>query len=67
MLGAMRSAPGALWADLLAAEEGYVLLSEWRTAGDLDAFEASTVADAFARALDPVLAGERTKRRFSSG
>jgi len=65
-LEAIREAPGALWADLAGVEDGFLLVSEWRAAGDADAWEAGEAARAFALGLDPLLVGERTKRRFAA-
>lgn len=65
-LEALRRAPGALWADLADVEDGFLLVSEWRSAGDADAWDAGDAARAFVRSLDPLLVGERTHRRFAA-
>jgi quinol monooxygenase YgiN len=60
-----RAAPGLLWADLSRAADdppSFLLLCEWRTEADADAFEASADLEAF----DPLLRGEITDRRFLS-
>jgi quinol monooxygenase YgiN len=61
-----RSSPGLLWADLSRAADdppSVLLLCEWRTEADADAFAASSDLEAF----DPLLRGEITSRRFLSG
>jgi heme-degrading monooxygenase HmoA len=65
-LGLLRTQPGLLWAEgARASDEGnYVLLTEWRTAADLDAWEASTAAGAFGESVDHHLAGDVSRRRF---
>ena len=60
----LRRAPGALWADLAGVRGGYLLVSEWRTAADLDAWEAGNSAQNFRGDLDVFLIGEPTRRRF---
>ena len=66
MVDRARSAPGLLWADLSRAADdapSFLLLCEWRTEADADAFAASSDLEAF----DPLLRGEITSRRFISG
>jgi quinol monooxygenase YgiN len=63
-LDELRRAPGALWADLAGFRGGFMLLSEWRTAADLDAWEAGTVDQNFRADIDVYLIGEPTRRRF---
>ena len=65
-LDALRSAPGALWADLAGLEDGFLLVSEWRSAGDADAWDDGEASRSFVRGLDPYLVGERTRRRFGA-
>lgn len=68
LLGAMRAAPGVLWADAARAfddEPSRVLLSEWRTQADVDAWEGGREARSFAEASEVLLRGEVTRRRFS--
>jgi quinol monooxygenase YgiN len=65
VLDALRAAPGALWAELAtAADGGFLLVSEWRTAPDADAWGTGEAAANFAQELDPHLVGEYTRRRF---
>lgn len=68
LVRAIREAPGALWAQAagVADDEAYLVLSEWRTAADLDAFEAGEAATRFDRSADPLRVGEPTRRRFES-
>ena len=66
-LDVMRGAPGALWAQLLSdGSDAFVLLSEWTAAADADAWESGDLARDFARRLDPLLAADRTLRRFEA-
>jgi quinol monooxygenase YgiN len=67
LLAAMRSQSGLLWADGGRTEDddGYVLLSEWRTQGDLDAWQDTPAMRAWEESTDPLLAGDATRRRFS--
>ena len=65
LLVRMRRQPGLLWADGgRAGADGYVLLSEWRTPGDLDAWQASPAVVAWEESTDPLLAGDASRRRF---
>jgi quinol monooxygenase YgiN len=65
LLVRMRRQPGLLWADGgRAGGDGYVLLSEWRTPGDLDAWRNSPAAASWEESTDPLLAGDATHRRF---
>ena len=69
LFGEMRAAPGSLWADAMKAfddEPSYVLLSEWRTEADLDAWEAVAITRTFHEEVDIHLRGEPTRRRFTS-
>ena len=62
---AARSAPGVLWADLGRCSDdtpSYLLLVEWASEADADAFEAGHDLDGF----DAVLRAEPTRRRFTS-
>ncbi len=68
-LARIRSAGGALWADAAKAfddEPSYVLLSEWRSAGDLDSWEANAEVRVFNERSDGYLRGEVTRRRYVS-
>ncbi len=68
VLEAMRSAGGCLWADGAKAfedEPSYVVLSEWRTGADLDAWEASNEVVGFQEKIDVHLRGDATRRRFT--
>ncbi|MGH2759994.1 MAG: antibiotic biosynthesis monooxygenase family protein [Actinomycetota bacterium] len=70
LLAIMRTAPGALWADAGRAfddEPSYLLLSEWRTDADLDAWLASDTPRGFGDAVDAALRGDITRRRFATG
>jgi heme-degrading monooxygenase HmoA len=68
VLDAIRMQPGLLWADGgRASDDGYMLLSEWRTAGDADAWQASAAAAAWEESTDPLLAGDPSRRRFAPG
>jgi quinol monooxygenase YgiN len=69
LLERIRAAGGALWADAARAfddEPSYVLLSEWRTTADLDAWDTSEDAGVFRDRSDPHLRGEVTRRRFET-
>ncbi|MEX0874638.1 MAG: antibiotic biosynthesis monooxygenase [Actinomycetota bacterium] len=69
LLDAMRSAPGALWADAARAgddDPSWLVLSEWRTGADLDAWESSLPAAEFSQAADALLRGDITRRHFGS-
>jgi quinol monooxygenase YgiN len=69
VLPAMRSASGALWADAMKAfddDPSYLLLSEWRTDADLDAWESGAAARSFRDGIDVHLRGDPTRRRFGS-
>ena len=69
LLSALRKAPGALWAELSRAVDGdqtYLLIAEWRTEADADAWAASGPAVEFMRAVDVLLGAEITRRRFVS-
>jgi quinol monooxygenase YgiN len=69
LLEKMRSAPGALWADCARAfddEPSYLLLSEWRTDADLEAWQASDGPVRFGESADVALRGEVTRRSFAS-
>jgi quinol monooxygenase YgiN len=66
VLQAIRIRPGLLWADGgRATGDGYVLLSEWRTPGDADAWQGSAAALAWEESTDPLLAGDPSRRRFT--
>ena len=65
-LRALRNAPGALWADIAGTDDGFMIVAEWRSAGDADAWDEGDTARSFVRGLDPILVGERTRRRFAA-
>lgn len=61
----MRSAPGILWAEgarTADEESGFLVIAEWRTDADAEAFRNANVLDVF----DAVLVGDVTVRRFIS-
>lgn len=62
----MRREAGFLWAEggRTDDDESYVLLSEWRTTGDLDAWLATSAVAAWEASTDPLLTGDPTRRRF---
>lgn len=65
LLVRMRRQPGLLWADGgRAGGDGYLLLSEWRTSGDLDSWQTSPAVVAWEESTDPLLAGDTSQRRF---
>lgn len=69
MLAGLRAAPGALWAEGLRALDGsggYVVVAEWRTDADADAWGSSERAAAFAESVDVLLGADVTHRRFVS-
>jgi quinol monooxygenase YgiN len=67
-LAAIREAAGALWADAARTSGGhYLVLSEWRTAADLDAWEGSGADTGFTQAADVLLEGDVGRRRFAAG
>jgi quinol monooxygenase YgiN len=62
---AARSSRGMLWADLARCTDdppSYLLLVEWTSAEEADAFAAEHGLDGF----DAVLRSEPTRRRFTS-
>jgi quinol monooxygenase YgiN len=68
-LTVMRTQPGLLWADGGRTEDddGYVLLSEWRTPGDLDAWQVTPATETWEESTDPLLVTDAMRRRFSPG
>lgn len=69
LLEGLRGEPGLLWADAAAAFDdrpSYVLCAEWRTVGDLDAWEGTEAYRSFCEAADPLLREAPTRRRFTS-
>lgn len=69
LVAVMREQPGLLWADAARATDddpSFVVLAEWRTAADADAWEGGPEATAIGERLDPHLRGEVTRRRFTS-
>lgn len=67
-LARMRSAGGVLWADAAKAfddEPSYIVVSEWRSTADLDAWDESDAAGAFRADVDVLLRGEVLHRRFA--
>jgi quinol monooxygenase YgiN len=66
---AMRSAPGALWADVAETMDdppSFVVLSEWRTPADADAWECGPDQASFKDRSEPWLREAAVRRRFSS-
>lgn len=64
----LRRQPGLLWADAAAAFDdrpSYVLLCEWRTAADLDAWEESASFRDYSERGDAYLREAPTRRRFT--
>lgn len=69
MIGAMREQAGLLWADAGRAfddDPSFIVLSEWRTAGDADAWVGSRAAGSFLERFDVYLRGDVTRRRFGT-
>lgn len=69
LLDQMRREPGLLWADIARASDddpSFVLLSEWRTSGDLDQWLSSQQATEFASKSDVFWREDPTRRRFVS-
>jgi len=69
LVSSMRNAPGCLWSDAARAgddDPSVIVLAEWRTEADADAWDARSDVAAFAADADPLLRGETTRRRFSS-
>lgn len=69
LLDDIRKAPGVLWADATKAfddEPSYIVLSEWRTDADFEAWEAAAPAKTFRDDVDIHLRDEPTRRRFTS-
>lgn len=65
----LRRQPGNLWADAARASDddpSFVVLSEWRTAGDADAWEASDAFAGHRDAVDALVREDPTRRRFAS-
>ncbi len=68
LLVEMRSAEGILWADVAQAfddEPSYVLLGEWRTEADLEAWMATGNSSGFEEVVVALLRGETTRRRYT--
>lgn len=69
LLEHMRESSGVLWADAGKAfddEPSYIVLSEWRTEADLDAWEQTGDSRSFGDEIDVLLRGDVTRRRFTS-
>lgn len=69
VLEKMRAAEGNLWADGMRPmddDPSYIVLSEWRTPADLDAWDEGTDARAFSEEADLHLRSEPTRRRFTA-
>ena len=67
LVSAAREAPGVLWADAFRAFDdapSYVVMSEWRTEADLDAFEGAEAAASFDEEADPLRRADPTRRRL---
>lgn len=68
VLTELRRQPGLLWADAAAAFDdhpSYVLLCEWRTASDLDAWEDSAPFRDYTQRGDAYRREAPTRRRFT--
>jgi quinol monooxygenase YgiN len=64
LLVRIRRQPGLLWADGgRTGGDGYILLSEWRSGGDLDAWQTSPAVVSWEESTDPLLAGDTSRRR----
>ncbi len=66
MVASMRSADGALWAEVTEVEDGFLVLSEWRSEADLEGWQGSAGAEALAQARDALMAEAPTLRRFTA-
>jgi heme-degrading monooxygenase HmoA len=69
MLAVLRSAPGALWAEAARTTEGdpgYLVVSEWRTPADADAWASSDEAGRFDQGAEALLRGDVSRRRFTA-
>jgi heme-degrading monooxygenase HmoA len=69
VVGTMREAPGALWADAARARDddpSYLLLSEWRTEADLQAWDDGRAFGEFTDRTDALVREAPTRRRFTS-
>ncbi len=69
LVSSMRNAPGCLWSDAANAADddpSVIVLAEWRTEADADAWDASSEVADFAINADPLLRGDPTRRRFRS-
>jgi quinol monooxygenase YgiN len=65
----LRVQPGVLWADAARAfddDPSFVFMSEWRTAADLDAWEATDAFGAQRDRVDVLVREDPTRRRFAS-
>jgi quinol monooxygenase YgiN len=69
VLSRMRAAPGGLWADCARAfddDPSFLLVSEWRSEADAEAWGASPDATGFERDSDAMRRADVTRRRFSA-
>lgn len=69
LVEAMRTSEGNLWADAGAATDDQpsrLVLSEWRSASDEQAWASGAEAKRFTDEADVMLRGEPTMRRFAS-
>lgn len=67
LLRRAREAPGILWADAAKAfedEPSYLVLSEWRTEADLDAWEATDDVGELRNDVELLLREDVTRRRL---
>jgi heme-degrading monooxygenase HmoA len=65
-LRAVREQDGALWADGGSGDaDGYLVVSEWRTAEALDAWQGADALRGWDDAADPLLVGDVSRRRFA--
>ncbi|HVL82300.1 MAG TPA: antibiotic biosynthesis monooxygenase family protein [Actinomycetota bacterium] len=70
MVSSARAAPGVLWADAAEAwddQPSFVVLSEWRTSADADAWLASPARIRVLDRGEPWLREGTATRRFSAG
>jgi quinol monooxygenase YgiN len=65
---AMRTSPGVLWAEAaqVDGDGSILLLSEWRTAADLEAYASGSEARELDEEADPLRQADPTRRAFQS-
>jgi quinol monooxygenase YgiN len=65
ILATMREQPGLLWADAgRGVDDGFLMISEWRTADDCRSWRGTDAAARWDAATDPLLAGDASRRLF---